>query len=183
MFNWLFKKEENNVSKKIRVLETNLKESFSNIKKDMDLLFEYNKITKERQISSEQDIKKLIYKLKILEESLYKEQAQEKYIPSEEDGQEDNNHLTEISQKICMILAALHKENPKRAIPLKILAEEMYPNKKYAVIRSTISQYTTTLEKLGYITKKKRGRQVYLVSTDKNPYIKKKLKQKVNFKY
>jgi hypothetical protein len=85
--------------------------------------------------------------------------------------------MTGVSQKICYVLAALQKEN-KGMVTLKTLAEEMYPGKEYAKIRSTISQYTTELEELGYVQKKKKGKQVYIKSTEKNPFLSEKLTPK-----
>lgn len=184
MFNWLFgARKEKDTSQKIKIMESTLKESFNNIKKDIDKLFEHVEKTNSKHIKHEEDVTSLHKRLLYLEEKLFKEYILNKNEDIESDLElDEENNLTEISQKICMILAALSKENSEKFIPLKILAEEMYPDKKYQTIRSTISQYTTELEKLGYIQKKKRGRQVYLRSTDKNPYTRKKIKGKVNIK-
>ncbi|MFH1376009.1 MAG: hypothetical protein ABIH25_00060 [Candidatus Woesearchaeota archaeon] len=184
MLDWLFKKrEDKDFTKKFNEVESTLKTSFSNIKEDMKILFEHTEKAHSKHSKHEENFQKIHQRLLALEALIYKDKDIEEVVNEiEEIETEERDHLTEISQKICMVLAALGKENPEKLIPLKILAEEMYPDKKYQGIRSTISQYTTELEKLGYIQKKRRGRQVYIKSTEKNPYLKKQTKQKKKIK-
>lgn len=183
MFNWLFKKrEEKDFTKKFEEIESILKNSFLNIKKDMKLLSEHTEVSHSKHSQHEENFENLHRRLLALENLIRKEDIPNLEKDEPELEENDDEHLTEISQKICMILAALNKENPDKLIALKILAEEMYPEKKYRTIRSTISQYTTELEKMNYIQKKKRGRQVFLRSTNKNPYLNKKNEPKKKVK-
>jgi hypothetical protein len=174
MFNWLFKKKEDKSLTRIKELEESLKISFTNIKRDINNLFENSNYLFERDKQVQERLNEIIKRLTILETLIHQDHKEEQDEPEGEKEEED--HLTEISQKICMVLAALTKESSEKEVSLKALAEEMYPNTPYNKIRSTISQYTTDLEKLGYLVKIKKGRHAYLKSTDKNPFLKKRIK-------
>ncbi|MEK6817019.1 MAG: hypothetical protein AABY09_05370, partial [Nanoarchaeota archaeon] len=84
--------------------------------------------------------------------------------------------LTETHQKICLQIAAVQKELPNQWISLKYLAQEMYPDKGYNQVRSTLSQYISSLEDLGYVKRMRKGKQAYVFSTTKNPCLKEKKK-------
>lgn len=90
--------------------------------------------------------------------------------------------LTEMQQQICWKLAALQKESPNKWISFKVLAGELYPNKDYGVVRSTVSEYITLLEEMGYVQKKRRGRQTYVTTTEKNPHYKEVMQVKAKVK-
>ena len=89
--------------------------------------------------------------------------------------------LTETQQKLCWKIAALQKEMPNEWISLKALAQDMYPDKEYSSVRSTICQFVSQLEEMGFIKRRRKGRQTYVSSTEKNPY-KDKVKKKVAVK-
>ena len=77
--------------------------------------------------------------------------------------------LTETQQKLCWKIAVLQKELPNEWLSLKYLAQEMYPDRDYASVRSTVSQFIAQLEDLGFVKRRRKGRQAYVCSTDKNP--------------
>lgn len=52
-------------------------------------------------------------------------------------------------------------------VPLKSLAEELYPDKQYSDVRSTISEYLTLLSEWGVVTKKRTGKQSFVSVTEK----------------
>ncbi len=79
--------------------------------------------------------------------------------------------LTEKQREICWKIAALSKEEDGDWISIKSLARELYPAKDYGKIRSTLSQYITVLEEMGYVERMRRGRETYVFSTTKNPYL------------
>jgi len=100
------------------------------------------------------------------------EQTSEEFI-EEGDGLEEPSSwmdLTETQQKLCWKIAALQKESPNEWITLKTIAQEMYPDKDYSSVRSTICQFVSQLEEMGFIKRRRRGRQTYVCSTEKNPY-------------
>lgn len=82
--------------------------------------------------------------------------------------------LTETQQRLCWKLAALQKEMPDQWVSLKYLAQELYPDKDYNLIRSTLSQFISELEELGIVKRKRKGKQAYVYSTPKNPCFSKK---------
>ena len=194
MFNFFRKKSDNPALKEtIEAMQKSLKSSFGNIKKDFSTIDKHHKKFHERHEKHEDKHKKHEDKLQQLHErvlileslmnSPQKEKMSIEIEPVAELDYDELGEMTEVSQKICYILAALAQEN-KELVTLKNLAEEMYPGKDYARIRSTISQYTTELEELGYVQKKKKGRHVYIKSTEKNPFLKEKiiLKKKIKAK-
>ncbi|MFH0752839.1 MAG: hypothetical protein V1914_04575 [archaeon] len=102
---------------------------------------------------------------------------EEKIIVSEDFREDDSEgeasawmELTETQQKLCGVIAALQKEMPNEWISLKNLAQEMYPEKEYSSVRSTICQFVSQLEEMGFVKRRRKGRQTYVSSTDKNPY-------------
>ena len=84
--------------------------------------------------------------------------------------------LTETQQKICWKLALLQKETPEQWISLKYLAQELYPYKDYNQVRSTVSQFISGLEDLGFVKRRRKGKLAYIYSTKKNPCYGKKKK-------
>lgn len=192
MFGFFRKKGDNGKLKRtIESMQNSLKISFENIKKDFSTIdnhhneFHKKHVRHEKKHTDQEErIRDLHERLLILESIVdVKKTSQPIRIEPETEEVEELEELTEVSRKICYILAALAQEN-KELVTLKTLAEEMYPGKDYQKIRSTVSQYTTELEELGYVQKKKKGRNVYIKSTEKNPFlkekivIKKKIKQK-----
>lgn len=76
------------------------------------------------------------------------------------------NSLTE-TQKIMFIkLLSLQRESGGW-VPFKTLAEEIYPEKEYGDVRSTISEYLTLLSEWGLVTKKRTGKQSFVSVTQK----------------
>ena len=188
---------DNKITETVSVMQESLKKSFENIKKDFSMINTHHKeFHKKHEKHNEShnehrdNIKVLSERLLALEKSLgiLKEiEIHEEEVREEPEIElNEIEEMTEVSQKICYILAALQQED-KELVTLKFLAEEMYPDKEYLKIRSTISQYTTELEELGYVQKKKKGKHVYIKSTDKNPFLKeksklKKMKRKIKVK-
>ena len=113
-------------------------------------------------------------KSKASEEELVENEAAER-ASSIEDDENLWDSLTETQQKLCWKLAALQKEMPDQWISLKYLAQELYPDKEYGAIRSTLSQFVTALEEMGFVKRKRKGKQAYIISTPTNPCLKRKM--------
>lgn len=185
---WFFKKREDKVDKKFGDLHLTLQNSFSNIRNDMDKISKW--VSHFKQKHDEHNIKHLSFHERLLRiESILEELNEKKQINIPEEKIEEIKtslweDLTKSQQDICLKLAALHNENPGQWVPLKYLAQEAYPNKKYDSIRSTMSEFTTTLEELGFLKKKRKGKQTFIISTEKNPYLKSKklIKKKIKVK-
>lgn len=165
--------------------EKSVQQSFNNLRKDMEhvskLLHHFN-ATNQKQGKQIHSIEKRLF---LLENSLSK--ASGKLVETEEteeaaEGASSNEQdealwdtLTETQQKLCWKLAALQKEMPGQWLSLKYLAQELYPDKEYGFIRSTLSQFVSALEEMGFVKRKRKGKQAYIISTDKNPCLKKKM--------
>src|SRR3989344_7119187 len=126
----------------------------------------------------EQKIRVLSKRLEQLE-SLLKIQPQQTtgIVVTESSQTNPLDFLTDTQRIFCQKLALLQKETPGKWIPLKYLAQELYPGKDYQQIRSTISQFVSTIEDLGFVKRIRKGRQAYVLSTDKNPFLNLKKKQ------
>lgn len=189
---WFFfkKKDDKEVHKKIEKLHDSLHTSFKNIKEDMDHFSKWNNNFKERHNQHDLAIDNINRRLDLIESLLKNKPLEEKELIELEEMEQEpsfikeaiSDELTDIQKSICFTLAALQKENPERWISLKEFAQERYPKKSYNAVRSTLSEYTSNLEELGYIQKRKKGKQVYIISTDKNPYLKQKILKKIKVK-
>lgn len=159
---WPFGKKE----EKLDEIKKNLEVSFSNVKKDHESL-------KQEHHSKISDI---LQRLEKIESHLFSSKKEtEEYLPElKKSGitQMHFDNLTEKQKEFCRILAALHSESPNRWVSFKFLAEELYPNYDYNKVRSTISEYTSLLEELGFVKKRIKGNKGYVMTTQINPYIK-----------
>ncbi|MFA5887607.1 MAG: hypothetical protein WC852_02765 [Candidatus Nanoarchaeia archaeon] len=170
---------------KTDALEKSVQQSFGNLRKDMEhiskLLHYFNAANQkqskqlamiERRLKAVETIK-----VKASEEELVENEEDEaaERASSIEDDENLWDSLTETQQKLCWKLAALQKEMPDQWISLKYLAQELYPDKEYGAIRSTLSQFVTALEEMGFVKRKRKGKQAYIISTNTNPCLKRKM--------
>jgi DNA-binding transcriptional ArsR family regulator len=89
---------------------------------------------------------------------------------SEEPGdvnQKIVNDLTDTQKSIFYRLGTLLYESSQEWITTKALAQELYPDKAYDKVRSTLSEYTSILIEAGIVKKKRRGKLTYLSITSK----------------
>lgn len=171
---------------KVDALERSVQQSFSNLRKDMEhiskLLHYFNASTQKQS----KEISMIERRLRAVELSIDKASGKEleeieepKEAAERASGNMDDEtlweSLTETQQKLCWKLAALQKEMPDQWISLKYLAQEIYPDKEYGAIRSTLSQFVTALEEMGFVKRKRKGKQAYIISTNSNPCIHKKM--------
>lgn len=192
-FETLFKENPHN---RIDKLNTSVKSSFNNLRKDMEhvskLLHHYDGSL----ANHDKQFEMLAKRMMALEEMIMElkqaapENIQEELEETEEEYEEEQEApikqgppiedslwetLTETQQRLCWKLSALQKEMPDQWISLKYLAQELYPDKDYNVVRSTLSQFIAGLEELGVVKRKRKGKQAYVFSTNKNPCNKKKM--------
>ena len=94
-------------------------------------------------------------------------------VPEQTKESETNTHadlfesLTETQQALFLRLGTLIKESGQEWIPLKFLAQEIYPDKEYGKVRSTISEYVDVLGEFNLLDKKRRGKQSYVTLSKK----------------
>lgn len=184
---WFFgrKKEEENIN--IKRLQDSLSSSFSHVKSDIEQIGVWINHFQEKHDKHDTKFNHILKRVNIIEEQIAEiqdsitreEPISQKEVVTEEPEevpiapkQDLWESLTEGQQRICTVLAAIHKEFPDQWITLKYLAEELYPDKDYNKVRSTVSQYITNLEELGLVKRRRRGKQTYLYSTANNPCIK-----------
>lgn len=76
------------------------------------------------------------------------------------------NGLTDTQKKIFINLFQLQKQLKVKSLSTKSLASTLYAEKEYPSIRSTISEYLTTLYELGLIYKRRKGKDLHIGVTD-----------------
>lgn len=173
--------------KEIENIHNQLHESFSNIREDMGKVTAWINHFHDRHNKHDQKFEHVSKRLDKVEFALAEMQAvildssqqsskQKKVLEPEDFREEESEEatawmeLTETQQKLCWKIAALQKEMPNDWISLKQLAQEMYPEKDYSSVRSTICQFVSQLEELGFVKRRRKGRQTYVSSTERNPY-------------
>ena len=168
---WPFTKRDDNNWKQ---LHKNLSTSFSNIKIDINKITEYLKHHDKKHDYHHTNIDQLskrIDKLEYTIETLLKIQNKEFQKPTQQILSLKQSpifeNLTSLQKSLITNIAILLKENSQDWLSLKYLAQELYPTKNHHNIKSTLSTYTDSLLELGLLTKKKKGRQVYVALTDK----------------
>jgi len=187
---WLFKRKKEGDDPS---LHSNLRVSFSNIKKDMDSLGSWVKVLDNQDQKLVEEIKIIKQELIILnknihqinevlekndlEEEEYEEDVEEDY---EVETDFDEELLTETQEIILVKLYKLQKEGGTDQVPLKALAKECY-DRDYSQVRSTLSEYTGYLEELNALKRKKKGKQVFVALTNKGEELAKKLGREKGF--
>lgn len=188
-----FFRKKNPSDHKIESLHNSVSESFSHIKNDMGHISKWISHFKSKHDDHEKQFSILHARLNKMEK-IINELSSASDI-NEEDLEESFEHddknftqssqwdsLTETQQKICWLVARLQTEMPNQWISLKYLAQEIYPEKDYNKVRSTLSSYINVLEELGYIERKRNGKQTYIYSNERNPCQSGKIKMKVKMK-
>ena len=156
---WPFKKE----NKELKELKKIVELSFSNVKKDMELL----------KGDHHTKLSELFDRMSRLEKNFLVGFKEESFsLPNPNKSFDLFDHLTDKQKVYCQVLASLHKESPNKWISQKIVARELYPDKEYNRIRTMVTQYLAHLEELGYVKKRIKGNFSYVMSTDLNPYLK-----------
>lgn len=186
MFGW-FKKE----GKKIEELESSLKNSFQNMRSDMSHVSQWISHFKTKHDEHSKNIESLHLRLAALESLLETKQAvlgvkSEKVRVQEELEEEEENdlskntlessvspptqgqwdELTPTLKIVCNKLAGLKKESPRGWVSMKSITREMYPKRDYGAMRSTMSQFISTLEVHGFVERKRVGKQAYIYLLD-----------------
>ena len=185
---WFFKKRDTGLDE----IHSRMNSSFTRIRDDMEKVSSWINHFNEKNDNHDNQFKRLQARMDRIENSVLELQSM-MYSPEKEETElkediklepeqvEEEDvawmELTETQQKLCWKIAALQKEMPNEWISLKSLAQEMYPQKEYSSVRSTICQFVSQLEEMGFVKRRRRGRQTYVSSTEKNPYKEKAAKK------
>jgi len=175
-------KDTSHLNERIDTLDRSVKQSFLNLRRAMEHVSKWLYHFKAKNEKYEKQIQDIMYRLNNIEMHLDRfsnsEQGPSLIISKEKPEQLPNDtlweSLTETQQKICWKIAVLQKEMPNQWISLKCLAQEIYPDRDYSQVRSTLSQFITALEEMGIVQRKRKGKQTYVYSTSKNPCLNKK---------
>lgn len=162
MITWLLKKGvKREIRKEMDNLHNILHNSFGNIKEDITLLHKSHKEKEQKLIEIEERLMKI-------EKHLFKEiEKIEKIKPeviktninNEENISNLHETLTHTHQKIFLTLYQLQKRLGNHPISIKSLAKIIYPDKNYANVRSTLSEYLSFLSTMGLVTKIRQGKE------------------------
>ena len=181
------KKRVEILENKLNLIETSLRVSFHNIKKDLS----------QTKYVQEVQIQRALRRLDILESQIFdlkdknKEQdkaekifelGEEQELPLLEQKKEKPSvdSLTDVQQNMLLFITKLQVENPDQLLSAKRLAEELYPDKSYEKIRPMISTYLDVLEEFNLIRKERKRKQAFISLTEKglslvNPKIRQKI--------
>ncbi|GEM_PF-1128771 len=198
---WFLKKKENPSEKKIEDLQSNIKTSFTHIKKDMHEMASWMKdihiktnhhLQKtdhhERRIQEmETKLEQILLVLDNVGTSSPEKSPQEIQEPNQTGGfieasitpntLETINELTATQRQMFGTILSLQQQLGYNAISLKSLAKVMYPEKEYDQVRSTLSEYLSMLSVFGLIAKKRTGKESYVTVTSLGTKVGQAIKQ------
>ena len=170
---------------KTDALEKSVQQSFGNLRKDMEhisKLLHYFNAANQKQSKQLAMIER---RLKAVE-TIKSKASEEELVENEEDEAADALPVLKMMRTCGIRLQRLSK-NYAGSLPhckkkcltsgsaLSTLAQELYPDKEYGAIRSTLSQFVTALEEMGFVKRKRKGKQAYIISTPTNPCLKRKM--------
>jgi len=78
----------------------------------------------------------------------------------------ETSRLTPLHVEILKRLMIIQMESGRRSVSMRDLASELYPQKAYATIKATLSEYNKRLHQEGFVEKMNRGR-LYLSYSEK----------------
>lgn len=160
---WLFRKKESikEVKEELEKIKSSIKNSFNYVKKDMGHL----RSRVNNHDTNIVEIHNILQEAQEVKTPSIKEELNLEEINSEEIDL--LNNLTNLQKSILLRLKLISKETDQNWIAMKLLAQDLYPDKDYNDIKSMVSTYTDTLLQLNLIKKKRKGRQIHLSLTDK----------------
>ena len=191
LFDFLLKKTGDNQLSKINAT---LKDSFSNVKKDVGLLHSHISTHKDHTNKRFEDVEERIKKIELVLQAfvqkpqIISQKIKEHLIESEEqvDMQEDITNvlsgLPRAELKLFKALYELQLSLNAKHISYKSLANYLYPGKEYNSIRSTITQFVLRLHTEGLIEKQRIGKETYVKITQTGQKILKSVKLKKGLK-
>lgn len=189
---WLFKKKrelqpEINVLP-IKTFEDSVKLSFFRIKSDIQSIRDWIEFFKNKDLENNQKIKEIDQKLDQITDVMEYTQSSidtfkteitskieqienrinsdELYVNNKGIGSERPT-LTDTQQAIFAKVVLLLKELGQEWAPFRLLAREIYPDKEYSQIKSTLSEYINILIENNFIKSQRRGKKTYISLTDK----------------
>jgi hypothetical protein len=169
-----------NIQRQLQIMDKSLRISFTSLK--VDISSHSNSLETLNSKIKEQDvlIRQLISEMSILKEHKHpiKTESQlqmeqktfgERSVSSVERSESvlrTPNSLTPLHLELLRKLMLLQVETGSRGITMRELASEVYPNREYASIKSTLSEYIKELHQAGLVEKVQKGK-LYISFTEK----------------
>jgi len=155
------------IEKRIKKMEQSLGQSFLKIKEDF--LSTHRKVD-DHHSHHNQKLDE-IYNRVVQLERLFSS-VTTKSLPKSETSnfRETFDHLSSLTnsqKRLFMEIVSIHLESGLEWISLTDIAKQVYPDKDYNTIRSTLSEYTSTLEETGLLNKKIQRKKAYVKATPK----------------
>ena len=169
-----------NIQKQLQIMDKSLRISFTNLKVDIS---NHAKSVELQNIKiTEQDrlVRQLMNEMALLKEQRHSIKT-EPQTPTEqrvfgersvssvgcsESVLRTPNSLTPLHLELLRKLMLLQVENGSRGITIRELASEVYPDREYASIKSTLSEYIKALHHAGLV-EKIQNRKLYISFTEK----------------
>ncbi len=181
------KRREDSLDRKITAISENISSSFQKVKDDIKSVGKWINRFEENDQKHSDDIAYLRSELQYLrtlisERPIHQEIKQERArkithkpvieaVVEEESfeipSQSVIDTLTDTQRSIFSRLGVLQKEGSQPWVPLKQLAQEVYPEKKYDEVRSTISEYMGLLSDAGLVKRVRKGKQTFVSVSEK----------------
>lgn len=168
ILDFLFKRGEREVLTRVHY---SLKNSFTNVKKDMTHLHKTVSDNKEHTTKKFQEFEDRIKKLELVLHSNHPQQLTKILIQKEPEQEEiqDSDSMLSILEglpkselKLFKTLYELQLSLNAKQISYKSLASYLYPGKDYNSIRSSITQFVLRLNTEGLIEKQRIGKETYV---------------------
>ncbi|MAG52874.1 MAG: hypothetical protein CMH62_02830 [Nanoarchaeota archaeon] len=155
------------MEKRIKEMEESLSHSFSQIKKDF--LSTHRKVNDHHSHHNNKldEIYNRVLQLEKLFSSITTKDLPKKEATEFREIFDHLSSLTDSQKRLFMEIISLHLESGLEWISLTDIAKQAYPEKDYNTIRSTLSEYTSTLEETGLLHKKIQRKKAYVKSTIK----------------
>lgn len=175
-------RREDSLDRKISAMGNNISESFKKVKDDIQSIGKWLNRFEQSDEKHDEEIKSLKSELRylrsLLTENQEVEEKKQKVKEPEiiedvvEDFEQDSSinpleHFTDTQKAIFSRLGVIQKEGSQSWIPLKQIAQEIYPDKQYDDVRSTISEYMGLLSDAGLVKRVRKGKQTFVSISEK----------------
>ena len=169
IFGFLFKKEGES-EKQISKIHETLKDSFSNVKKDITNLHGTISTHKEHTHKRFQELEEKIKRIELIFNTQISQKQKPNTVVKKEESQEEIDDsllnllegLPKSELRLFKTLYELQLSLNAKQISYKSLASYLYPGKDYNSIRSTITQFVLRLNTEGLIEKQRMGKETYV---------------------
>jgi hypothetical protein len=193
-----FRKKKKGTSPEHEILNNinnNMRSSFARVKKDIQSTSGWITYFKDKEHDQDERLQNIESRLDEVSEVLnFMQQSEETFhstkqntvllVEEEKPEHVESGHkifqdLTDTQKSIFYRLGTLLHESSQQWMTAKALAQELYPEKPYDQVRSTLSEYTGILIEAGLLRKKRKGKLIYLSITKKGLTVfKKSIKSK-----